>query len=119
MATENQHWPFVIIGRESLLDPCSHGVPVDAAKGGYFFHGVGAMDFGETRVWVALSHGLAPPRYLGEHALKTSPAMPRKIRPVVAIEYQVHLRGVRISHWPSHQTATLRAASSFITKARI
>jgi hypothetical protein len=56
VATENQYRSLVIAYRKSPLDPLPHGIPVDIAQTGNFFHGVVAVNFCKARVWVMRSH---------------------------------------------------------------
>ena len=56
VTAEDQHWPFLIEGWESGLDPRAHGDLVNVVQVGNFFHGVVAVCFGAIGVMQAFFH---------------------------------------------------------------
>jgi hypothetical protein len=56
MTPQNQHRALAIAGWEPSLDPCAHGIFVNAEQTGDFLHLVAAVDFDPAVVGVAFSH---------------------------------------------------------------
>jgi len=58
---QNQHRAFVIAGWKSSLEPCAHGIFMNAEQIGDLLYRVAAMDFDKAIVGVAFSHDGYPP----------------------------------------------------------
>jgi hypothetical protein len=56
MASENEHRPLAIAGRQTSLDPLANRVAMDREQLGHLFHRVGSVDLRQPRVWVPLRH---------------------------------------------------------------